>query len=347
MPIVVYGLVFTGFVFLLLSIIGTDHHWPIWGVAFLRDLGLLLSAVMGGTLVHEQWLRRETEMRIIDEVEAKLEDKIPSLQVMAEAAAGAVHDRFCKEPPGMTGLRLLRDVRRNSPEYYSWTTEREPQTMFFAGRSILHRIDADIRVNTGGSVEEVLLRRLTENSKITILFLDPRVDILKRLAAEEGEALDSMLGNIAISLGICKRLAERLKKTHRDLPPGAHLSIRIYDHIPYFAYHKQNNQVIIGFYFLSIEGSLSASYEVVDEKTKKIFEEHFLKIRADATSRTLVDLEGARGIYKFNDGLFDELCSFLKTTLDPKKVDELLGLTPVSPEGEVPPRLPRADVAHA
>jgi hypothetical protein len=282
---------------------------------------------MGGTILHERLLRQEAEERILAEVEGMLESRVPKLEKIALTTADVVHDRFCREPPEMTGLRLLTEVRRNSSAYYSWTIQKDPQTLFFAGRSILHRIDADVRANGGGAAEDVLLRRLTENSKITILFLDPRTNILTRLADEEGERPDAMLGNIAISLGICQRLAGRLRKEHRLLPPGAHLTIRIYDHIPYFAYHKQNHQVIVGFYFLTMEGSSSAAYEVVDEKTKKAFDDHFMKIRADATRKTLVEFDGARGVYNFDDVLFRDLQTFLETTLDAKKVNELLGGT--------------------
>lgn len=224
----------------------------------------------------------------------------------------------------MTGLRLLTDVRRNSPAYYSWTIAKDAQTLFFAGRSILHRIDADVRSNAGSSAEDVLLRRLEQGSKITILFLDPRTKILGRLAEEEGERTDTMLSNIAISLGICKRLAARLQVEHRQLPPGAQLSIRVYDHIPYFAYHKQNHHVIIGFYFLTMEGSSSAAYEVVDDKTKKVFEDHFLKIRAAATKGALVDFEGSRGFQEFNIDLFNSLRNFLEGELGQSEVAELL-----------------------
>lgn len=330
--LVVYGLVFTGLALILISIIGTDHHWAVWLTAFLRDTGLLLAAVMGGTILHEKLLRDETEKQIISEVRVMLEDKVPKLDEIALRTCDIVHDRFCKEPPEMTGLRLLTKVRRNSPAYYSWTIAKEAQSLFFAGRSILHRIDADVRSNSGGTAEGVLFRRLLEGSKITILFLDPRADILGRLAAEEGEKEDTMLSNIAISLGICQRLAARLEKEHQQLPSGAHLTIRLYDHIPYFAYHKENNRVIVGFYFLTMEGSSSAAYEVVDENTKKVFEDHFLRIRADATKGTLVDFEGARGTHEFSSELFEDRRRFLEGKLGEKKVSELLHGVP-NPSG--------------
>jgi hypothetical protein len=325
--LVVYGLIFTGLGLILVSIIGAGRGWPLVLTSFLRDVGLLLAAVMGGTILHEKLLRDEAEERLIDKVDEMLESKVPKLQDIAEVTAETVHTRFCKEPPQMTGLRLLTVCRRNSPVYYRWTIEKEPQTLFFAGRSILHRIDADVRAKSGSSAEDVIFKRLMESSKITILFLDPRIDIVARLAEEEGERKDRMLGNIAVSLGVCRRLADRLQSEHRNLPVDAHLTIRIYNRLPYFAYHRQNHQVIIGFYFLTMEGSSSAAYEVIDEQTKKVFEDHFLKIRADSIPGTLVEFSGSQASYDFNVKLFDDLRNFLETQLDQARVSELLSGT--------------------
>src|SRR5262249_65442 len=155
---------------------------------------------------YEKLLRDEMLKAIVDELDQKLEARIPQLADVASETAMEVHKLFCERPPRMTGIRLLHDVRRNFSGYYSWVTEQKAQDLFFAGRSVLHRIDADIRARTGGSAEEILLRRLKENSKIRILFLDPRTDILNRLAKEEGQTLQAMLGDIATSIGICRRL---------------------------------------------------------------------------------------------------------------------------------------------
>lgn len=159
----------------------------------------------------------------------------------------------------MTGIRQLSEVRRNYSGYYQWVNEQRPQDLFFAGRSVLHRIDADIRARTGATAADVILRRLKEGSKIHILFLDPRIDIIARLADEEGQTLNAMLGDIDTSLKICRSLAELLEAQYKDLPPGAELSVRVYDRVPYFAYHKQDREVIVGFYFDSAKGSTLAA----------------------------------------------------------------------------------------
>jgi hypothetical protein len=336
--VLTYGVVLTGLFLIGLSIIGREKKWADWIVAIFQEVGIVIAAATGATLLHEKVLRDETEKRVLSEVDAMLESKVPKVAEIANTTSDAVHERLCKEPPQMTGLRLLHNIRRNSSDYYRWTIERRPQSLFFAGRSILHRIDADVRLKTGGSAEDVLFRCLTEGSRITILFLDPRTAILERLADEEGEPPDSMLGNIAISLGISQRLADRLTTEFPNLPAGAHLTVRIYDRIPYFAYHKQDEQLIVGFYFLSIEGSSSPAYEVVDDKTKKTLEQHFGKIRAESKANILIDFDGARGGFVFNEKLFGDLRLFLKTKLDPNRIDELLnGRTLIHPPSKKGP----------
>lgn len=323
--LVAYGLFFTGLSLMMLSALGADlWSWPLWGSAFVRDIGLLLAAVMAGTILHEKLLRDEMVHLLEQELDARLEAKIPKLASIATKTATAVHDLFCERPPGMTGIRLLHDVRRNFSGYYGWVNEQKPEDLFFAGRSVLHRIDADIRARTGGSAEDILFRRLKEGSKITILFLDPRMDILERLAKEEGQTTENMLRDIATSIGICRRLNDLLQANFQSLQSGAELSIRVYDRVPYFAYHKQDNGATVGFYFLSSKGSTSAAYELVDEVTKKVFDSHFTQIYSEAVDTYVVEFDGARGRPSFNTALFNELHAHLAAKLGKEKTDELL-----------------------
>jgi hypothetical protein len=202
--------------------------------------------------------------------------------------------------------------------------ERKPQELFFAGRSVLHRIDADIRKRTKTFAEDVLLRRLTEGSKIKILFLDPRTSILDRLAKEEGQRARDMLADIATSLGICRRLHALLEEQYDKLQPGAQLGIRVYDRVPYFAYHKQDDIVLVGFYFRSTIGSTSAAYEPVDDVTKRVFGDHFVQIYGDAVESALLEFDGARGRAVFDVDLFDALSRSIRSQLGDEKTDELL-----------------------
>jgi hypothetical protein len=279
---------------------------------------------MAGTIIHEKLLRDEMLRHLSHELHRQLEAKVPKLSDMTSQTAVAVHDLFCERPPGITGIRLVHGVRRNYAGYYNWVNEQKSQELFFAGRSVLHRIDADIRSRMAGTAEDILFRRLKEGSKIRVLFLDPRSNILERLANEEGQTPEAMLGDIATSIGICHRLHDLLFANFANLQPGAELYIRVYDRVPYFAYHKQDNEVIVGFYFHSSKGFTSAAYELVDDTTKQVFGDHFIGIYSEAVTTNIVEFDGARGRPTFNHKLFDELNAFLQHKLGPEKTDELL-----------------------
>jgi len=141
--LIAYGLSFTGLFLIMLSVLGSEvWHWPVWIHGFIRDLGLLLAAVMAGTILHEKLLRDEALAAVVDEFDSKLEARIPKLTEIAHGTATEVHTLFVERPPAMKGIRFLHDRRRNYSGYYSWVNDQNPQDLFFAGRSVLHRIDA-------------------------------------------------------------------------------------------------------------------------------------------------------------------------------------------------------------
>ena len=302
--LIIWGLAFSGLSLILLSILGEQvWKWDKVLALFVRDLGLLMAAVMGGTILHEELLRGEMLRDIGKKLDTKLDARIP---------------RF-------GGLRHVDDVRRNSSAYYSWVVEQKPEELFFAGRSVLHRIDADIQSRIGSTAEKVLLRRLKEGSKITIAFLDPSIDIIGRLAVEEDQRLDALLGDIATSIGICRRLHSLLLDEYRTLPKTALLKIKLYNAVPYFAYHKQGDRVVVGFYFRSDVGSSSAAYEIVDAKTKEAFGDHFKSMASGSSAKWLLEFDGAHGNNPtFNEQLFQELYTFMEDKLGAKEAKRLI-----------------------
>jgi hypothetical protein len=192
---------------------------------------------------------------------------------MANQVATQLQDRlFQTDDPG---IRQIKDVRRGYEGYYRWVISTHKCELFFAGRSVLHRIQEDLNKRRLHSVEQVLLDKLQESSTIHILFLDPRSDLIPRLSHEEGQTEKEMLSDLAKSLGICRRLHKLIEQSPHPLPPDAELHIRVYDEVPHFAYHRQDDDVIIGFYFLRALGSASAAFEVTDATTKKFFGSHF------------------------------------------------------------------------
>ncbi|NRQ37119.1 hypothetical protein HII36_35585 [Nonomuraea sp. NN258] len=203
------------------------------------------------------------------------------------------------------GIRLQSPVRRGYDGYYQWAISTDPGKLFFAGRSVLHRIDADFTRRRLPDVEEVLVRKLEEGSEIRILFLDPRSDLVPRLAKEEGQQDRQMLSDIGVSLDVCERLY-RLLQT-KPVPPRAQLHIRVYDEVPHFAYHRDNDQVIVGFYFATALGSASAAFEVIDTQSQGFFEGHFTSIFERASQGRILEVSPHGPNPHFNTALVNDL----------------------------------------
>jgi hypothetical protein len=103
---------------------------------------------------------------------------------------------------------------------------------------------------------------------------------------------------------------------------------RVVDPGARFAYHKEDTRTIIGFYFQSDVGSSSAAYEVLSEKTKAAFQEHFHSITTGPKADWILDFGGAHGKKpNFNQELFTKLCDFLEKRLGPD-ADERTGWKP-------------------
>lgn len=240
----------------------------------------------------------------------------------AETVAAHVQKGLRETPLHATGIRLLRKVRKGYSGYYNWALDSEPQDVFFAGRSILHRIDWNFRQKGLGAAEDVIARRLSQGAQIRILFLDPRSNLVPRLANEEGQTKEQFLSDLTTSIGICERLNRRLEKSMHQ---SALLDVRIYDEVPYFAYHRVDEDVIVGFYFSSALGHNSAAYEVVDSQTRVFFESHFLAIfnRAAAEGVLLRKQPNQEGA-ELNSVLLTDVRNSISNTLSVSVVDKLI-----------------------
>jgi hypothetical protein len=240
----------------------------------------------------------------------------------SETTAEVVYQKVVTALPRSDGLRLIAPIRRGFVGYYSWAIATDNQDLFFAGRSVLHRIDADFHSRGLGRAEDVLYRRLRDGCSIRILFLDPRSDLLPRLAQEEGQSLDLMLSDIAKSIGVCHRLASLINKG--ELPHRSRLDIRVYDEVPYFSYHKVNNDIIVGFYFTTSLGSASSAFEVKDPGTQEMFSGHFTAIFAHSSDRILLEVSDRSSNARFNDALFVTLRDVLEKKLGQETVTKQL-----------------------
>jgi hypothetical protein len=237
----------------------------------------------------------------------------------ASAVADEVHNRLKMVPLSATGIKLVSPIRKGYSGYYQWVMSNGPEEIFFAGRSVLHRVDADFKSRGIDSPESVLARRLSEGAKIKVLLVDPRSDIIPRLAKEEGQSPDKLLSDVAVSLGICSRLYQLLDK--QILPPTARLDICVFDEIPYFAYHSVGENVIVGFYFSSTLGYQSAAYEIVDPQTKEFFQDHFRSILSRAF---LLRINPHSGRPELNEQLIAQLRSPIVSAVGEMKTEKLM-----------------------
>jgi len=183
------------------------------------------------------------------------------------------------------GLKMICFPRKGFWRYHSWFLVTDPQDLFFAGRSVLHRIQEDFRVRRLPSVEEALIRKLEEGSKIKVLFCNPNWGLLPQLAVAEAQPESGLFGDLATSLGIIHRLWEQLKSQKF---PGE-IDIRLYEEIVQYAYQRTENlqshqrEMLIGFYFAQRLGCRSPLFEADDKSIQSEFEDHFVSVFARAT----------------------------------------------------------------
>ena len=287
-------LIFVGAVLILLGVTGT-----IGGL--LSNIGLALI-VAGIVAVFE-----ETVLSRLEQGES------------AKLVAEEVYQRLYHSPLQSVGIRLVSSIRKEYDGYYHWAICTDPQTLFFAGRSVLHRIDSNFRSRFLGNAEDVIARRLGQGAKLTVMFLDPASDLIARLAHEEGQEPDQLLCDIATSIGICERLYALIKDKEF---PHSELDVRLYDEVPYFAYHRVDEDVTLGFYFSSALGHTSGAYEVVDQKTKDFFEGHFLSIRS--RGNVLLQIPEHRNKASLNKKVLAQARKVLVEQLGEQRVEELI-----------------------
>jgi len=234
--------------------------------------------------------------------------------------------------PREKGICMVEKSRSRYDGYRSWATvEGKRQDLFFSGRSGLSLLDQELQCFLNRRMEDVLLEKLNDGSHIKILFLDPRSDLPKRLAKEEKQSLKKLLGNIAISLGIVERIKTEMgcqDSTNQD----AQLHIGVYDKIAHFAYHKDDEKMIIGFYLATDIGFHTAAFEVYDDEIAGQFTSYVEHLYNQSLDSFLVRYPAYPC---FNKDLFEALHDHLVNQIDPDtgekvfkagEVDELMSV---------------------
>ncbi len=242
------------------------------------------------------------------------------VEAVSERLSATVHARLLEIPGNGEGIRQVTAERHGYEGYYTWTTVTAPQDLFFAGRAVLNRIDDDTRQRGFESAERVLARRLSEGASVRILFLDPRSDIVERLATEEGQPEGQMLSDIARSVGVCGRLHDLLAY---DFTPRGPLSIHVYDQVPYFAYHREDEMVVVGFYFAAAVGQATAAFEIRDEGAKRLFADHFEAVSARA--QPLLEYVPDQDSLRYNRDLYKSVRAALDGRPGESKTPGLVG----------------------
>lgn len=196
------------------------------------------------------------------------------------------------------GLRIVGRKRRGEPRYYKWVLENKVQDAFFAGHSILHRVDEDFRSRRLLPVKEALPQKISEGSKIRILFLDPTWDLLDEVAIAGGQEPQVLRRDLAKTLETCKQLWLALK----DQGSHGSLQIRTCRAIVQYAFHhvqrsrRRTDEMLIGFYFAGQPGTETPVYETDDEEVRRCFAVHFA---------TVFDAPSAKRLLSYSDGSLD------------------------------------------
>jgi hypothetical protein len=111
----------------------------------------------------------------------------------------------------------------------------------------------------------------------------------------------------------------------QKIAPQADLWVGIHDQFLRFAYHKEDEKVIIGFYFpTQRDGYDSSIFEVIDDHTKDLFKRHIDAIR-DRAYPLLVGNGGHGADPWFNQALYEQLYDSLVEKLGAERVNELMG----------------------
>lgn len=219
------------------------------------------------------------------------------------------------------GIYMISPERRGSMRYYKWLLERSPQKIFFAGHSVLHRIQADFDKQGLVPVYDALRQKVTEGSKIQILFLDPTWDYLDNVARDEGQESARLRTDLAESLGHCKKLWNHIETEKY----AGEIEVRLCSALKQYAFHRvscsdrNEDEVLVGFYFAGRLGMKSPLFAVEDEQIQEFFIEHF----SNVFEKSRVLLSYSREFRDFDHTYYRKCRDSLALQLEEKILTEL------------------------
>lgn len=194
------------------------------------------------------------------------------------------------------GIRMITSQRQGYSGYYQWILEKEPQELFFAGHSVLHRVQADFTDRRLIPVEQALKQQLLGSSRIRILFLDPTWDFIDNIANAEKQPPSTLRRHLAITLGICQKLWKSIE--HERLI--GEIEIRVCSELVQYAFHhvicreKGESEMLVGFYFAGRLGTKSPLFLIENEQIQEFFATHFKVVFDGAKTLLICSRDGTK-----------------------------------------------------
>ena len=218
-------------------------------------------------------------------------------------------------------IRLIKEKRAGHDEYHHWLVHTIPEDMFFAGHSVLHRVQIDLTKRNLGKVEDRITTRLAAGCSIRMVFLNPTWEFIRIIAESENQQYEKMMTDLAITLGICRRLWSQLEEEH---PISGSLHIWMCKEIQQYAFHSVTNretgtrQLLVGLYFANVLGMNSPLFSVDHKDIQDTFTAHFTTI----SNRAVSLLEYSPPIKHFNYDVYHHCRDALCTAIGQSLVDQ-------------------------
>jgi len=195
-------------------------------------------------------------------------------------------------PPG---LRKIVDERRDYTKYQEWVGIKEKCDLFFAGHSVLNRIQADFAALPIKTVESAVIRKLKNGSVIKILFLDPSWEYVEEIVASQNQHPNEFYHHLRETLNVVKAIAKTLE--NKPSLPGE-LEIKMCRSDLRYSYHRikcvESGEVdmLVGFYFASMVGIRSPLFRVETKDIQAYFNNHFKEIFEARQTKSLFVYNG-------------------------------------------------------
>lgn len=213
---------------------------------------------------------------------------------------------------------MVDPERKHFNGYHRWILTKDPLDIFFAGHSVLHRVDEDFSMLNLPKCEEALYMKVGHSSKIKILLIDPTWDFIEDIANAENQSIKDISEHLSITLKIIGNLYG-LFETRKTKLNGS-IEIKTCRNITQYAYHrvintyksKEHPEIFIGFYFQDTVGSNTPLFKVENKSIVDFFEAHFLHIWNAPSSRTLFDYRSNRNDATIDTDYYEECRQKLK-----------------------------------